>query len=310
MKNNNFKLTVSQLAEICNVSAGTVDRALNNRSGISSKTKERILKIAKEYGFRSENPLKNKDKIIGVVLFHLYNEYFSELIIFIENICKQHNCAVTIMFSDKNKETERKCIENLYYMGVDGIILSPVNSGNEYVKFLKSFKIPIVTVGNKLDGIPFSGIDDFSAMSDATEYVISKKYSKLLYHPLIHTKTDANAYGQKRRYEGFISAVTKHNVSYAIFDDAEDIINYTKNNEDCAVICPSDYYALKLMNYSDNHIPIIGFDNIYILNNCHIKLDSVAYDTLGIAKSAVEYILFNRKITVYKGYEIIKRGSI
>ena len=310
MKNNNFKLTLSRLAEICNVSTGTVDRALNNRTGISKKTKERILKVAKEYGFRSNDNPKQKDKIIGVIFFHLYNEYFSELIIYIENICKQYNCSVTIMFSDKNKEIERKCIENLYYMGVDGIIICPVNDGKDFEQYLKSFKIPIVTIGNKVNGIPFSGINDFKAMSDATDYVISKNHSPLLYFSCISPKTDANIYSLIERQKGFVSSVQKNNVAHKLFNNLQDVINFVNTQENCAIIFPSDYYALKLMNSLEKDIAILGFDNIYILNNCHIKLDSVAYDTNEIAKSAVEYILFNKEISDYKDYKIIKRGSV
>ena len=42
---------VRDLASIAGVSVGTVDRALNGRSEISSKTRERILAVAKEYGY-------------------------------------------------------------------------------------------------------------------------------------------------------------------------------------------------------------------------------------------------------------------
>ena len=50
MKKNSISTT--QLAQICGVSQGTVDRALNNRKGINPKTKEKILAVANEYGYR------------------------------------------------------------------------------------------------------------------------------------------------------------------------------------------------------------------------------------------------------------------
>ena len=39
-----MKISTAQLARICGVSQGTVDRALNNRNGISDKTKKMIRK--------------------------------------------------------------------------------------------------------------------------------------------------------------------------------------------------------------------------------------------------------------------------
>ena len=41
-------VTVKQIAELANVSRGTVDRVLNNRSGVSEATRQKVLKIAKE----------------------------------------------------------------------------------------------------------------------------------------------------------------------------------------------------------------------------------------------------------------------
>ena len=41
-------VTVKQIAELANVSRGTVDRVLNNRSGVSEATRQKVLKIAEE----------------------------------------------------------------------------------------------------------------------------------------------------------------------------------------------------------------------------------------------------------------------
>ena len=38
-----LKITTSQIAKICNVSQGTVDRALNNRPDIKAETKQKII---------------------------------------------------------------------------------------------------------------------------------------------------------------------------------------------------------------------------------------------------------------------------
>ena len=48
----NLCVSTNVIAKICNVSQGTVDRALNNRPGIRASTKQRILNVAKQYGYR------------------------------------------------------------------------------------------------------------------------------------------------------------------------------------------------------------------------------------------------------------------
>lgn len=46
------RIGVRELAQIANVSLGTVDRALNGRKDISETTRQRILQIAEQYGYR------------------------------------------------------------------------------------------------------------------------------------------------------------------------------------------------------------------------------------------------------------------
>ena len=45
-------VTIKKIAEVAGVSRGTVDRALNGRSGVKPEVKENILKIADELGYK------------------------------------------------------------------------------------------------------------------------------------------------------------------------------------------------------------------------------------------------------------------
>lgn len=81
-------VTIKDIAEHCRVSVGTVDRALNNRSGISEKTKNRILKAAEELNYHpnymGQSLATGRTMTIGMVCFDLYNNFFPELIDTIE----------------------------------------------------------------------------------------------------------------------------------------------------------------------------------------------------------------------------------
>ena len=49
---SNTRLTIFDIAKIAGVSRSTVSRALNNNSGISDETKEKILNVIKEINYR------------------------------------------------------------------------------------------------------------------------------------------------------------------------------------------------------------------------------------------------------------------
>ena len=44
--------TIKELAKACGVSEGTVDRAVNNRSGIRESTKQHILEMAEQMDYQ------------------------------------------------------------------------------------------------------------------------------------------------------------------------------------------------------------------------------------------------------------------
>ena len=90
-----LKITTAHLAKICDVSQGTVDRALHNRSDISTETKHKILSVANKYGYREsfETEQTKSNKKIGIIIFNLNNEYFSKLVTEIEYILRMRCTA-------------------------------------------------------------------------------------------------------------------------------------------------------------------------------------------------------------------------
>ncbi len=305
-------ISTTRIAQICGVSQGTVDRALNNRSGISPKTKEKVLKIAKEYGYRpnihARSMAGGKSGLIGVIVFDIYNQYFSDILINIESYCSSLGYSTVVMFTDKDHEKEIECIQNLYHMSVDGIVLCPVNNGEEYENFLLSLDIPIVTIGNRLNHIPYVGIDNAMAMKETIESVLEKGYKKLIYvKPELKQK---NIFAQRERLDTFVEVCTKANIRYNVINPFE-ALHELEADVPCALICPTDIYAIKLLNIAQKHkVGIIGFDNIHLIDELGLILDSVSYDVSLTAKMAVDRIVEGIPIQDSIPYQIIKRGSI
>ena len=175
MKRNGISTT--QLAEICGVSQGTIDRDLNGRKGISPVTREKILNAAKEYGYRPNIHARSiaggKSMLIGVVVFDLNNQYFSDILTALEEKCTARGYSTIAMFTNKDSRREIDCVGNLYHMAVDGIVLCPINKGEAYENYLLSLNVPIVTIGNRLERFPYVGIDNALSMSETVTYVLS-----------------------------------------------------------------------------------------------------------------------------------------
>ena len=89
------EVTLKEIAEELGISAMTVSRAINNRSNVDSKTKERILKKAREMGYTPNHIAKSlvsrKSFTIGVVVPEIAHSFFAEAIQGIEEVTFKDN---------------------------------------------------------------------------------------------------------------------------------------------------------------------------------------------------------------------------
>lgn len=281
----NLRITTSEIAKICNVSQGTVDRAINNRTDINPETKKKILDVAKQYGYRNYIDTKF-DKIegqIGIIVFNLNNEFFSKLITEIEVVLREEGLGAIVMMSHYDKQYEIECIRNLYNSGAKGVIICSVNHGVEFENYLKLFDFPIVATGNKIESIPYVGIDDFAAMQEMTKRILEDKPENIVYFSPALKYSDA--YAQRLRYEGFLDAIG--NERYSIVTNIDDIRE--KYEENTVIICSNDYYALQVYFKSTN-AKVVGFDNITAIERYKLPIDSVEYSITEIAKAALDLI--------------------
>lgn len=298
---NQKRITSDELARLCAVSQGTVDRALNNRAGISEKTKRKILETAEKCGYiknmRASALVKGKSGILGLIVLSFNNEYFASLATSIEKSAEKLGYSTMIAQSFSSIEKEKQSIKRLCGMGADGIIMCSVGKGSDYAKFLNSLQKPILGVSNKLEGgFPFVGIDDYSAMRESVFYAAKRKYKKLvLYSPTLKFEKSANIYAQRSRYDGFLSATQELNLRQSVCLNQEEVLSEIKR-EKCAILCTSDYFALKLMQYLKEFevgkdYALMSFDNIEALNFIKPRLTSVNYSTAEIGEACVKMIV-------------------
>ena len=302
-------ITSCELAKICGVSQGTVDRALNNRAGISNATKKKILDAAARYGYlpniHASKLAGGKSTLIGVVVFDLKNEYFSELVYAIDSCCRKLGCTSITMFSGKDKEEELFCVKKLISMGVDGLILCPINK-TEALEPLKTLKLPAVTVGNRAEGIPYCGVDDLKAMEQLTECACRENSALLYYSPALLSPDDDNCSAQKLRCEGFCRAVERQGIPSRIctgLQEIEAVLAKWGTDPAPGIVCSSDYYALQLVAAFPS-LPIYSFDHTRLLALTGKPVTAVGVDAQKVAERAVRAVLEGREEDLMIPYEI------
>ncbi len=128
-------LTISKIAELANVSRGTVDRVIHNRPNVSKKAKDRVLKIIDELGYTPNLAAKalvskNKGLLFSVVMAPDFNPFVSDVKKGVENAYNEYKSfgvEVDIeVINTLNAEEQLKILDKLERQGVRGIAIVPI----------------------------------------------------------------------------------------------------------------------------------------------------------------------------------------
>lgn len=155
-------VTMKRIAEICGVSRGTVDRALNGRGRVNAETAERIQKVAEQLGYEP-NPAgkalsaRKKMPVIGVVIPAEGNNFFDDVL----NGMKEAERLYAIYGLKINYYTMRgyNVEEQLAMLDsiedkINALVISPISNPKIAAKIstMVAKGIFVVTVNNDING--------------------------------------------------------------------------------------------------------------------------------------------------------------
>ena len=159
-----MSVTIKDIAELANVSRGTVDKVLNHRPGVKEETKEKVLAIAKELNYQpnflgkalvqSQAPVK-----IGIILTPEYNPFVQEMIKGVrraESEFAAFGIHVSIKMPLSLEPAEQISILNeLESENVNGIAILPLDDRMviEKVNSLVDSGIAVVAFNSRVEGM-------------------------------------------------------------------------------------------------------------------------------------------------------------
>lgn len=159
-----MSVTIKQIAELANVSRGTVDKVLNHRPGVKAETKEKILQIAKELNYQpnflgkalvqSKAPTK-----LGIILTPDYNPFIQATLKGIHQAAEEFapfglDISINMLTTLEPAELVN-LLTTMSIDGYDGIAVFPIDDiqVKNKINQLVEQGIVIVTFNSKIDGI-------------------------------------------------------------------------------------------------------------------------------------------------------------
>lgn len=172
--------TIVDLARILGVSKSTVSRALRDKHDVNPATREKVLKLAKDLDFESNNFAaslrSNKSNIIGVVIPSFAIPFYSIALGGIQFAASKNGYNVMVCQTDEKYENEISNINFLLKAGVDGILvsLSKNTKSVDHLINIHQKKRPVVLfnrAGNS-ESVPRVVIDDYTGALNACRHLI------------------------------------------------------------------------------------------------------------------------------------------
>ncbi len=327
------KLTVKEIAKMAGVSVTAVSFVLNNKPGVSDKTRKKIQKIIDETGFKpnlnSKKLLLNKSFNICLII-NSFSSPFEDLFYFevtrgILNRSQKYNYNITI---SKTPSSKNELPDIVYSGDTDGIIFMQDVSQKLMDKAI-ACGVPSVIVDSHSTDERISSItpDYRKATSDATKHLIDRGHKKIA---IITSKTVPSFY--KQTLAGFKETMKAHNITpdsdfYGIsaineetaYEAARQLLS--KENRPSAIVCTVDSFAIGAMRCAKDlklsiprDISFIGIDDILLSRYIEPRLTTIGIDKVKMGEMAMDILLQKIKgkkpNNVLLPMELIERDSV
>ncbi|MEW9698203.1 LacI family DNA-binding transcriptional regulator [Paenibacillus sp. SI8] len=201
--------TIKDVARLANVSIATVSRVLNNRSGYSEETRERVLQVIDQLGYQpnaiARGLINKRTQTVGVIFPYVSSMLSAEILNGIEETVHSFGSTVIVCKTDGIEERTMDYLQVLAEKRVDGVIFVSQFFEEQYDKLLSDVNIPVVLVSSIYyrSNLPYVKVDDKHAAYTATDYLIGKGHKKIamLSGPKVDPITGVP------RIEGFMEAM-------------------------------------------------------------------------------------------------------
>lgn len=181
------KLNINYIASELGLAKSTVSKALNGRSDVSVKTRQKVKELVKKLNYTPNHFARalnlRKSKLVGVIIHcEMQEEFFFMVIRGIMAELQKHSYAVVFASSENSAAKEKEIIRDFIERFVDGFIIVPnMDTDVEYINTLIEQNHRFVVVDNYIQGInaPFVGTDFEKGSCLATEYLIKHGHRKI-----------------------------------------------------------------------------------------------------------------------------------
>lgn len=256
-------MNIGKIAEMAGVSRAAVSRYFNN-GYISEEKREAIRRVVEETGYRpsvqAQTLRTKRTKMIGVIVPKIASASIGRIVEGILSVINENGYQMLLAVTQNDPKKELEYLDAFSEKRVDGVILLGTVFQAEHKKMLKNLSVPVVIVGQQMQGYNCVFHDDYHAFYDLTKLFLERGRTKLGYIGAIMQDTAVGA----QRYQAFRDAA--NDMGHGEVGDNFVIASFSLHSgyekagellEKCGdldgVICATDTMAAGAVQYLREH---------------------------------------------------------
>lgn len=332
-KKTTKKINALDVAKLAGVSQSTVSRVFSSTGKVSPETRDEILKIAKEIGYKpnaiARSLISSKTNIIGIVMANSSSPFYSCILKNFTNKLQKMGKQVLLFNVSINNEME-EILTSLYQYRVDGLIVTCASITSDVVDECLRNEIPVVLFNRYVPTAFASAVccDNVEAGREIANYLLDngrKKFAYISGNGNASTNIDRLQGFKNRLYErGIYDLILEYgDYSYKAGREAAMRLMNLEITPDC-IFCANDNMAIGAMDmirYELNYnipkdVAIVGFDDIpasqypsYMLTTYRQPIEKMVNVTVELLEKRLENIYVEPILKLIPG-KLIERQSV
>ena len=180
-------VTIDDVARAADVSRSTASRALSGYGRIRGTTREKVLAVAEELGYRPNDlawaTREGRSRTLGLIVTDIANPFFAQATKSVANTAAKLGYEVLVADTNEDAEVERRAARVFGEKRVDGIIVVPA-PGRSHDHLFEGVGRPapaVVLLDRRLPAYNVTSItsDDFRAAAEAVALLASKGHTRI-----------------------------------------------------------------------------------------------------------------------------------
>ena len=247
------RLTIKDIARLSGVGKSTVSRVLNNESGVSERTRERVEAVMNQHGFspsRSARAMRGQsDKVVAIIVSRLDSLSENLAVQTMLPAFYEQGYDPIMMESQFSPQLVEEHLGMLQRRNIDGVVLVGFTGIDEST--LGPWQPSLVLLARDAAGFASVCYDDEGAIITLMQRLYDKGHRHISYLGVPHADVTTG----KRRHEAYLAFCKKHNLSAVAslpglgMKQGYEQVASVLTPQTTALVCATDTLALGASKY-------------------------------------------------------------